>query len=433
MRKYVLRVATMFISVLLVAGVVSGCGKTNETGDVSIAVTREEKLTESEAENLIETDMTQTGGENEASKGVEESKGNVQESDNNPAYMTTMEVTKDMGIGINLGNTLESCGDWIKGSSVTDYETAWGSPVITKDIIAGYAKEGFKTLRIPIAWSNLMGDNYAISPELINRVKEIVGWALEYDMYVIVNIHWDGGWWTDFPTNKEQCMSKYKAVWTQLAKEFAQYDHRLILESLNEEGCWDSVWNRYSGGTTGKSEAYALLNEINQTFVDLVRNSGYNNVSRHLLIAGYATDVALTCDEAWVMPTDAAGRCAVSVHYYTPADYCVLTQNSDWATAKITWGTAEDKAELETNMNLLKSRFIDKGVPVIIGEFGVAMDNKGKDDAVGFLTAVAEAAIKRDMCPVLWDTTSDYSFYNRQTCSMSEYPKLKENFNNLTK
>ncbi|MBQ4284585.1 MAG: glycoside hydrolase family 5 protein [Lachnospira sp.] len=428
MRRRILQIMAIIMCVVIVSGCGDSTGGNTGKNDNS---NRDETQSAYDLEDMsavVESTGYETVPDAQESTAVQD------ETDSkNPKYMTTMQVTKDMGIGINLGNTFEACGSWITGNTVTAYETAWGSPVITKDIIAGYAREGFKTLRIPVAWSNMMGADYTISPALIARVKEVVGWAIECDMYVILNIHWDGGWWADFPVNKANCMAKYKAVWNQLTKEFGGYDHRLIFESLNEEGCWDSVWNRYANTTAGKAEAYGLLNEINQVFVDLVRSSGNNNSDRHLLIAGYATDVILTCDEAFVMPKDSANRCAVSVHYYTPANYCVLTENSSWAQVKTTWGNDEDKAELVNNMNLLKVRFIDKGIPVIMGEFGVVMDNKSKENATLFLTAVAKEAISRDICPVLWDITCDYSFYNRKTCAMSEYATLKENLNNLIK
>ncbi len=352
--------------------------------------------------------------------------------------LTTAQIVKDMGIGINLGNTLESCGDWISqwnsNPSVTDYETAWGSPVITKAMIQGVADEGFGVLRIPVAWSNMMDESYNIDSAYIERVREITDWAIESGMYVIVNIHYDGGWWENFPTDKTNCMAKYKAIWTQLAEAFKGYGDKLVFESLNEEGCWDSVWNRYSGSATGKSEAYGILNEINQTFVDIVRESGGNNKYRHLLIAGYATDIDLTCDSCFKMPADPQGRCAVSVHYYTPFAYTHLEKDESWASVQTEWGSAADIAELNNYMKKMYDNFVSKGVPVIIGEFGVpTMSNKTKENAIYYMESVAKAAYDYGMCPVLWDATGDYSYYNRYTCSMSEFQELKQAFANILK
>ena len=212
--------------------------------------------------------------------------------------ITTAQLVKDMGIGINLGNTYESCGDWIDkwgDGTPESYETAWGSPVITQQMIQGYADAGFDTLRVPVAWTNLMGDNYTISDQYLSAVREVVDWAMDCGLYVILNLHYDGGWMANFPTDKENCMEKYKRIWTQVSDAFADYSDYLVFESQNEELGWESLWNRW-GGTEGKAESYALVNEINQTFVDIIRASGGNNPQRHLLISGYNTDVELTCD-----------------------------------------------------------------------------------------------------------------------------------------
>ena len=195
-----------------------------------------------------------------------------------------------------------------------------------------------------------------------------------------------------------------------------------MFESLNEEGCWDSIWNRYSG-EGDKNAAYDLLNEINQKFVDLVRKSGGNNKKRHLLIAGYATDVALTCDELYKMPEDPENRCAVSVHYYTPSTFAILEKDASWGKCRTDWGIEADMAELEKNMDIMKEHFVDKGIPVIIGEYGCPVNNKDKDSIKKYLTSVCEAAYDRDMCPVLWDVTD--AFYSRTSCSFKDTEILK--------
>ena len=326
--------------------------------------------------------------------------------------ITTMDLVQDMGLGINLGNTFESCGNWINTSSVTNYETAWGSPVITQEMIQGYRAEGFGVLRVPVAWSNMMQEGYTIHPDYLARVKEVVGWALDADLYVILNIHYDSGWWENFAQDKESCMKKYTRIWEQLCEAFKQESDYLMFESLNEEGHWDQLWNRYSGSTDGKAESYGLLNEINQTFVDIVRKSGGNNTKRHLLIAGYATDIDLTCDPLFVMPNDKENRCAVSVHYYTPSTFCILTEDASWGKAQTEWGTDQERAQLVQYMEKLKTHFIDKGIPVIMGEFGVAKENKTQEMIRRFMTAVCKEAYSRDICPVIWDTTG--SFYDRE-------------------
>ncbi|MDR0516102.1 MAG: cellulase family glycosylhydrolase [Fibromonadaceae bacterium] len=334
----------------------------------------------------------------------------------NPLSMTTMEVVKDMGLGINLGNTFESNGSWINGNTVNAYETAWGSPTITKAMIDGYASAGFKTVRIPVAWSNLMtgnssGGNYTISTALLNRVEEVVNWVLANNMYAIVNIHQDGGWWENFPNDFDECMKKYKRIWTQVSDKFKSHSGYLIFESLNEEGVWNDVWNQW-GGTNGKDRAYNMLNAINQEFTTLVRASGGNNGNRHLLIAGYATNIDRTIDAMFKMPTDAKNRQAVSVHYYDPFGFTHHDGNKNdwgWSTPNqeplMTWGTSVEINQLSTEMNKLKTNFVDKGTPVIVGEYGFAAGKlpRAQSEIRKYTLAVAEAIYTRNMCPVLWD------------------------------
>lgn len=358
----------------------------------------------------------------------------VSASSNNNTGMrdiTTMELVRDMGIGINLGNTMESAGDWIAqygDGTVTSYETAWGSPVITQDMVQGIADEGFGVVRVPVAWSNMMGDNYTINSSYMARVQQIVNWVIEADMYAIINIHWDNGWVNSFPENKDESMKRYTRMWEQISEGFKNYDDHLMFESQNEELGWESLWNRW-GGTDGKDVSYALVNEVNQKFVDTVRSSGGNNSERHLLISGYNTDIGLTCDSLFKMPDDPAGRCAVSVHYYTPAGFAILEEDADWAQMRPTWGTDADFAELNQQMDMMKTNFIDKGIPVIIGEYGCPIKNKEPESVRLFLSSVCKAAYDRQLCPVLWDTPGGH--YNRDSCEIND-KQLAEKFREIS-
>ncbi|MGN1120486.1 MAG: glycoside hydrolase family 5 protein [Oscillospiraceae bacterium] len=324
--------------------------------------------------------------------------------------ISTMEVVREMGFGINLGNCLESCGDWINSNSVSRYETAWGSPVITQTTIQGYANAGFGVLRVPVAWSNMMSQDgtYTISADYTARVKEIVGWALDTGMYVIINLHYDSGWLGEYPEHREEYLNRYTVMWQQISENFRDYDDKLIFESQNEELGWNSVWNQWSG-TDGEEKqlSYDMVYEINQAFVDTVRASGGNNSLRHLLISGYNTDVVLTCDEKFRMPDDPANRMAVSVHYYTPSTLCILEKDADWGKAKTTWGSEADIAELEKNVELLKTTFIDNGIPVIVGEYGCFGKNKDREVKTAWMKDVAHRMYAIGACPVLWDTKGD--------------------------
>lgn len=331
------------------------------------------------------------------------------------------DIVKEMGAGTNLGNTLEACGTWINPSNTSNYETAWGQPVTTQEMIDGMKAAGFDSLRIPVAWSNMMANDgtYTINENYFNRVETVLNYALNADMYVIINIHYDSGWWARFGSKTEQerkdAMTKYKTMWTQIANRFNEYSDRLIFESANEElGTRLNSTDDYKGsGYYSKNDLdslYKLTNEINQTFVDVVRSTGGNNARRFLLIAGYNTDISKTCDLRYKMPSDTIdSHLMVSIHYYSPVTYCLADNpNNSWG-YKESWGTDEDIKTLQSELSQMRISFVNKGYPVIIGEYGVTdtkisennfVRKKGRDL---FFRTVCEYALDNNMCPVLWD------------------------------
>ena len=337
--------------------------------------------------------------------------------------MTTQELIEDMGLGINLGNTFEATGSWVGGTTVSAFERCWASPIITEEMIKGIKDGGFGVVRLPANWSNLMSDDYTISPEFDARIHEVVDWILDNDMYVILNMHHET-WIADMPTNEEECLTHYSRLWEQITESFKDYDDHLMFESLNEEGGWDSVWNQYGSSTEGKAEAFGYLNKLNQTFVDIVRASGGNNKKRHLLIAGYYTNIEHTCDELFVMPTDPENRLAVSVHYYEPSTLTILEADADWGKAKTDWGSESDIAKLNSLLDLMKTTFTDKGIPVIVGEYGCFGKNKTQEVKRAYMVDVCRETYIRGMLPVLWDTQN--TFYNRITQTYNDEEMLNE-------
>lgn len=293
-----------------------------------------------------------------------------------PVPSEAITFARQMGIGWNLGNTLEATGDWIKSTSTHDYETAWGNPVTTKAMIDGIKASGFKTVRIPVAWSNLIGPNYAINKNLMARVEEVVKYCLDNDIYVILNIHWDGGWMAKFSTDYDGTMKKYKAVWSQIAEHFKNYSDHLIFESQNEDGVYPDLWNHYTNVPNHKDKAYETLNSANQAFTNLVRASGVNNRRRYLLIAGYSTSIELSVDPAFKMPRDHAAHSMLSVHYYSPPTFAILEKDASWGKTASNWGTPAEVEVVKADFLPLKARYLDKGIPVIIGEYGCPITNK---------------------------------------------------------
>lgn len=326
--------------------------------------------------------------------------------------LTSLELVKLMGNGINLGNTMEAYGRTAYGTtaSVSSYETYWGQPVTTPEMISAMKNAGFDSLRIPIAWTNAINfesGDYTIREEYLNRVEEIINYALNEDMYVVINDHWDGSWWGMFGSASEETRQKamdlYISMWTQIAERYKEYSDYLIFESANEElgSRLNDVDIAADSGTLSEQECYELTNIINQTFVDTIRGTGGNNAQRFLLIAGYNTDIQKTCDSRFVMPTDTAqNKLMVSVHYYTPWGYCGNSSLS-------VWGTKRNYGEQNTLLEMM-SKFTEQGYGVIIGEYAVALRDDGsvKDNICDFLSNFLYNCDLYGYCPMLWDCSN---------------------------
>lgn len=336
--------------------------------------------------------------------------------------LTSLEVAELMGNGINLGNTMEAYGRASLGTGAdpTRYETCWGQPVTTQEMLDGMKAAGFDTLRIPVAWTNMMdfetGD-YTINSAYLDRVEEIVGYARNAGMYVIINDHWDGGWWGMFGSASEetraQAMELYKSMWTQIGERFKDYSDYVIFESGNEELGFRLNDTDIAGdsGTLSDDDCYRVTNEINQAFVDTIRSLGGNNANRFLLIAGFGTDIKNTCNSKYKMPTDsAADKLLVSVHYYDPSGYCINTSIG-------TWGTKQEYQTMNETLALME-KFTGQGYGVVIGEYGVLIENTNnelKENTQEYVQNFLNNCDLYGYCPVLWDCNN---LYNRSSCAI---------------
>jgi len=328
-----------------------------------------------------------------------------------------MDFVSQMDFGWNLGNTLDVCnadrnddGKIDENSTIVD-ETLWGNPVATKELFQSLKDDGVDSVRIPVTWRDHLDENNQIDEDWLNRVQEVVDYAYDLDMFVIVNIHHDGGGDPDFgawirsaSTNKDGILDKYTTIWTQIADRFKDYSDKLIFESMNEVGFDD----------LSQSDAYSLLNEFNQTFVDLIRQSGGNNANRYLLIAGYWTDIDMTLSKYFVMPTDTSNRCILSVHYYTPWEFCTTNKNT-------TWGTPSEIKVMENQVQKLVDNFINYNVPVIIGEYGVGYGTE-VDSQVLFCETFVKLCHDNGIPTFFWDSGAevDRNTYEWRTPSILE-------------
>ena len=309
-------------------------------------------------------------------------------------------AAKAMGIGINIGNTLENTTEW---------ETGWGQPFITKAYVEALADLGFKTVRLPVAWNTYAVKGH-ISPSKLRRVGQVVDWITEAGMFCVLDIHWDGGWIDSDPkerfpdtyaTFSAEAQEKYPAYWQQIASFFAGKNEMLVFEALNEETNFEKE---------GSPEAaFATLTRVNQLFIDTVRSTGGNNSKRLLIVTGYKTDITQTCSEHYRLPMDTVPhRLLISVHYYTPWQFCGMTEDADWGKMMPTWGTAKDLAELNGLFDKMEDFGSRHDIPVFVGEFGVVAEKEPASRG-RWLSAVTQAALSRKMVPVLWDTGHEVS------------------------
>ena len=305
-----------------------------------------------------------------------------------------------MSPGINIGNTLENTTQW---------ETGWGNPRITEGYVQKLAALGFKTIRLPVAW-NTYAIRGRVQADKFRRVGEVVDWITKAGMFCVLNIHWDGGWIDSdakerFPrthaTFSPEAEKKYRSYWRQISSYFSGKNEKLIFEALNEET------NFANEGSTEK--AYATLTRVNQIFIDTVRQSGGNNAKRLLIVAGYSTDITKTCANEYKLPSDTIpGRLFISVHFYTPWQFCGMTEDADWGKMATTWGSESEVNELDKLFDKMGEFCKRDDIPAFIGEFG-ATANKDPASRVRWMSAVIHSTLSRKMVPVLWDTGHEVS------------------------
>ena len=337
----------------------------------------------------------------------------------------TEAILEDMGLGWNLGNSLDATG----GSGL-DTETSWSNPKTTQALIDKVKSLGFNTVRVPVSWGkHVSGDNYTIDSAWLARVKEVVDYCYKNDMYVILNIHHDtkssasasgAGY---YPRSSAYSSSEkfVTSVWSQAAEYFKDYDYHLIFETLNEPRLigtgyewWFDKWNIPSE----VKDAIDCINKLNQKAVDTIRNTGSNNRGRLIMCPGYDASIDGATVSGFKLPTDISGnknRIALSVHAYSPYNFAMNVGSGSTSTY-----TSSIKNELQDLFSTLKSNFRDKGIPVVIGEFG-STDKNNTAERVKWATDYTALAKKNNIPCVLWDNNA-FAVYNGNSIVLnSEY------------
>ncbi|MFB6456916.1 cellulase family glycosylhydrolase [Chitinophaga sp. Hz27] len=320
-----------------------------------------------------------------------------------------VQLAAKFKLGWNIGNTLEAIGG----------ETAWGNPLITEAFIKTIKQQGFNAIRLPCSWDQHADKATAkIQEEWLSRVKQVVQYCVSNDMYVLLNIHWDGGW-LDANINsakQDSVNAKQKAFWEQIATTMRDFDEHLMFASANEP-------------PAENAEQMTILNSYHQTFVNAVRSTGGRNSYRVLVVQGPSTDIDKTNSLMNALPTDVVkDRMMAEVHFYGPSQFCLLMDgDASWGKMFYYWGAGHHSA-IEPDRNAtwgeesdvinvfskMKTKFTDKNIPVLLGEYGayrrgnskyVPKDLATHNDAVDYwLTYITKQAIANGMKPFYWDT-----------------------------
>lgn len=302
---------------------------------------------------------------------------------------TAIEFVKNIRIGISIGDTLDATEDTLPRDTAPEkFETAWKKPVIKEELIDAILKAGFNLIRVPVSWKNHLGPGpeFTIEPSWLDRVQEVVDYAYNKGAYVILNLHHED-WNYPYYDNQKKACEKMRAVWRQLAERFAGYDTRLIFEGQNEPRKIGTPleWNG------GDKEGWDVVNATNQAFVETVRGLGGYNPERYLMIPGYGANCTVGIRHIEV-PKDE--RMIISVHAYEPYDFALkIPGRSRWN---------HDTEVIDTLMKDLRELYIEKGIPVIIGEFG-AMNRENEEDRAEWAEYYTKAASDIGIPCVWWD------------------------------
>jgi len=340
------------------------------------------------------------------------------------------QLAAKINLGWNLGNSLEAIGG----------ETNWGNPKTTQALIDRVKASGFNAVRIPCSWDQYANQTTAQLPAAwLDRVKEVVQYCVNDGLYVILNIHWDGGWLDNNINTQAQASvnAKQKAFWEQIATKMRDFDEHVLFASANEPPVNDAT-------------QMSILLSYHQTFINAVRSTGGHNTYRVLVVQGPSTDIGKTSTLMNTLPSDpTANRMMVEVHYYNPWQFCGLTADANWGNMFYYWGngyhsttdpsrnaTWGEEDNVITDFQKMKAKFVNNGIPVVLGEYGAIRRLSLSGDALTLHLAsraywdkyITQQAKVNGLLPFYWDEGSlgdnGFGIINRQNNTVGDQQAL---------
>lgn len=301
-----------------------------------------------------------------------------------------MNFVKGIKAGISIGDTLDAVDASIpRDAAPSAFETAWRNPVITQELVDAMLQSGFNMIRFPVSWTNHLGPepDFLIQESWLDRIQEVVDYAYRRSAYVILNLHHEN-WNYPYYDNCQAACEKMKTVWEQICERFADYDEHLIFEAQNEprKVGTEMEWNG------GDEEGWEVVNATNRAFLATVRAGGGYNPKRYVMLPGYAANCTVGIRHIQV-PEDE--RVIISVHAYEPYEFALEFPG------RRTWN--HDTEMIDSLMESLKELFTDKGIPVIIGEFGARNKDGNEDERAEWVKYYVTAAAAVGIPCAWWD------------------------------
>ena len=433
------------LAALCVAGcmLLSGCGtgdpadKVTETGSAAdVAAEKNENAEDTEVKDVSTEDVAAEQDNSETE--TEDAGVTIPEVVIEPKEIPDtdgMAFVRNMKVGWNLGNTFDAITNAQKEDELS-IEWSWCGEKTTKEMIDAVKAAGFQTLRLPVSWHNhVSGDQYTISAAWLDRVQEVLDYAIDNDMYVILNIHHDTDLEYCYPDKEhlEQSLSYMTSIWEQLADRFGGYDDHVIFESINEPRLKDTDHEWWLDMNAAECvEAVECINEWNQNFVDVVRKTGGNNATRYLMVPGYDASADGVLNDKFVLPSDTAGndgKIIVSVHAYIPYHFTLQAAAENESTDHFDASDKTSTNDIDQMMEKLYAKYISNEIPVMIGEFGSRDKNGNLQSRVDCTAYYVAAARAYGMSCNWWDNnafTGDgelFGLLDRKTVTW-RYPEI---------
>ena len=321
--------------------------------------------------------------------------------------ISSKQLLSQLGMGITLGDSFTARG-LPESAKVEDYETYFGNPVVTKELIDAYKKAGFSIVRIPVSFGEHLDESGFVKDEWLARIKEVVDYVLDNGMYCIISAQNDQNWLTTSSKNLKQTKQKFNAMWASIATKFIEYNDNLLFEGVSE------ILKAENDKSAPSKTDLKNANAINQEFVNTVRSTGGNNKNRHLIISTYGSFVDSATLDGFAVPKDSAkNKLTAKVNIYIPSSFC-LNENQ-----QNIWGSKEDKQYINSIFSVVNSRFSKLKIPVIVGEFGAV--NKGNETArQNYVSHFVSTAYNYYIVCFWNDNGKTMSIFNRKTAEISQ-------------